>query len=195
MAGIELEAEGELLLERLLISEAISAGIVGPEWLMSSTGVFVETGMELLDGAALDGLSELGSGGSAGNAMPLVLPELAVAELGVLNVLGMLAADVGLDKEGSTLLEVGRLRGGIAESKLLLGELVLVDEKGELLGPFEEPNVGAGVFPKLSKPDAELPLFAVRNGPDAPDTSGTASMSTRFWRSGFNGVSVPLSAT
>ena len=57
---------------------------------------------------------------------------------------------------------------------------------------FIDPKLGGGVLPKESKPMAESP---VESGPLGPDTSGKLSSPMRPSRSGFIGVSVPLSAT
>ncbi|MEQ1827112.1 MAG: hypothetical protein ABL921_14250 [Pirellula sp.] len=190
---VELD-KGELL-------EVNSAAILGDSSLNSSDGVFVETGIELGDGVG-DVVGDVvpgngasvGKGGNDGKAVEL----LRLGDVFVLdNVLGTALPFGGRFSPVSFVPEPGgpgRPNGGRLSSDVVLDGLENDCAKGD--GGAELLKFGAGVLLKFSNPVDVLPPELVdTKGPAGPETSGTPSISTKFCNSGFNGVSVPLSAT
>lgn len=159
-----------------------SAGTLG-ELLIPNVGVLVDIGAEpassdciltLLSGNGGRSGIEFGTDGEAGSKL-------------VFGLLGsVLGASVAISKD----------EGGM-ESIALVG---LPGSSKALLGMLDEPNVGAGVLLKASKPldvPGELEGLLAWKGESVlpgPDTSGNVSIPIKFSYSGFNGVSVPLRA-
>ncbi len=175
-----------------------SAGTLGG-LLIPNVGVLVEMGAESVSaGCVLMLLS--GNGGSSGIEFGRVGE--ADSMLGFALFGKVLGASVAMNNEeggtesfawfglpGSSNALVGMLDG----TGVKLGE-------GKALAEFDEPNVGAGVLLKASKPldvpgELEGPLACKGESVlPGPDTSGNVSIPIRFSYSCFNGVSVPFRA-
>ncbi len=183
-----------------------SAGTL--EGLLSpNVGVLVEIGEESdSSGCGFTLLSGNGgrSGiefGSAGEAKSRAGEAKFPSDFGVLGI--VLGVSVATNKvEGGT--ELFSLVGLPESSNALVGTLegagVNVGEGKALVAELDEPNEGAGVLLKASKP---LDTPEGLEGPFAgkgesvlpgPDTSGNVSIPIRSSYSGFNGVSVPFRA-
>ena len=189
--------KGTTALELKFELETNSAWILGEEF-NPKLGVFVEIGMTPVAGLLLFDVEASGSGGSVG--MGLLLRGDKVGgdgnELVELDGDGVEAGEDGIsngEKPDDALLPLAALKGGEFVSKSFDAGNGAVEDcpNGDTL--LDDPKWGSGVLPK--KPTAGMAELPVASGPLGPDTSGKLSSPMRPSRSGFIGVSVPLSAT
>ena len=203
VGGPRSKGDGELALSPIGIlgvfdPDTRSAGTL--DGLLSpNVGVLVEIGEESVSsGFGFTLLS--GNGGRSGIEFGSAGEAKSPSVFGALgNALGV---SVPTNKvEGGT--ELFPLLGLPGSSNALVGTLevpgVNVGE-GKALAELDEPNDGAGVLLKASKPlDAPEGLAGLVAGKGdsvlpGPDTSGNVSIPIRSSYSGFNGVSVPFRA-
>lgn len=167
--------------------------------LSPNVGVLVEIGAESVSsGCDLTLLS--GNGGRSGIEFGIVGEARSGSVFGLLgNVFGVSVA-TNKAEEGAELFSLAGLPG-ISNALVGMLEGAGVNEgEGKALAELDEPNEGAGVLLKASKPlDAPGGLEGAvawkgESVLPGPDTSGNVSIPIRFSYSGFNGVSVPFKA-
>lgn len=167
--------------------------------LIPNVGVLVEMGAESVSsGCGFTLLS--GNGGRSGIEFGSAGEARSPSVFGVLgNVFGVSVA-TNKAEEGTELLSLAGLPGS---SNALVGMLEgagVNAGEGKALAELDEPNEGAGVLLKASKPlDAPGVLEGTVAGKGesvlpGPETSGNVSIPIRSSYSGFNGVSVPFRA-
>lgn len=182
-----------------------SAGMLDGLW-SPNVGVLVETGAESVSSDR--GLTLLsGNGGrsgiefgSAGEAKSRAGEAKFPSFFGVLGTVLGVSVATNKAEDGTGGFSLVGLPG---RSNALVGMLEgagVNEGEGKALAVLDEPNEGAGVLLKASKP---LDAPGVLEGPVAgkgesvlpgPDTSGNVSIPISSSYSGFNGVSVPFRA-
>ena len=182
-----------------------SAGMLDGLW-SPNVGVLVETGAESVSSDR--GLTLLsGNGGrsgiefgSAGEAKSRAGEAKSPSVFGVLGTVLGVSVATNKAEDGTGLFSLVGLPGRFNALVGMLEGAGVNEGEGKAGAVLDEPNEGAGVLLKASKP---LDAPGVLEGPVAgkgesvlpgPDTSGNVSIPISSSYSGFNGVSVPFRA-